>query len=193
MHTTSRTSTCGRRLSASRATPARRRTTTAPAQRSECPHLLPAPSPVTAHSGLFEGYSRTSCGSRECTELRTDIRGGLPGEPPRMQHLRQGKPRLQSEANLVPETKDASYGRVMKRPRLSPALFALICLAFVLPFATVSCDNAKTSFTGLQLVTHTVPSGGAVHEEGDCSGELGGCVESQGSLLAALAFGMALG
>ena len=97
---------------------------------------------------------------------------------------------MQPEANLVPPTKDASYGRVMKRPRLSPALFALICLAFVLPFATVSCDNAKTSFTGLQLVTHTVPSGGAVHEGSDCSGDLSGCVEASGSFLVTLALAL---
>src|SRR5438309_10341169 len=56
----------------------------------------------------------------------------------------------------------------MHRPRLSPALFALICMAFVLPFATVSCDGAETSFTGLQLVTWTVPQGGPVSES-DCS------------------------
>lgn len=36
----------------------------------------------------------------------------------------------------------------MRRPRLSPALFALICMSFVLPFATVSCDGTETSFTG---------------------------------------------
>ena len=52
----------------------------------------------------------------------------------------------------------------MNRPRLSPALFALICLGFLLPFATVSCDDARTSFTGIQLVTHTVPSGGPALE-----------------------------
>jgi hypothetical protein len=84
----------------------------------------------------------------------------------------------------------ASYGQLVNRPRLSPALFALICLGFILPFATVSCDNAETSFTGIQLVTHTVPAGGAVDD--DCGRELGACVESKGSFLAAFALGLAL-
>ena len=85
----------------------------------------------------------------------------------------------------------ASYGRLMKRPRLSPALFALICLGFLLPFATVSCDNAHTSFTGIQLVTHTIPPGGAVSEQ-DCSGDISACVESKGSFFATFAFAMAV-
>jgi hypothetical protein len=80
----------------------------------------------------------------------------------------------------------------MKRPRFSPALFALVCLSFLLPFATVSCDNAKTSFTGIQLATFTVPDGGVLDKE-DCSGDISGCVESRGSWLALLAFAMALG
>jgi hypothetical protein len=46
------------------------------------------------------------------------------------------------------------------RSHVSPALFALAALAFVLPFATVSCEGAETSFTALQLATRTVPDGG---------------------------------
>lgn len=75
---------------------------------------------------------------------------------------------------------------------LSPALFALAALAFLLPFATVSCDQAKTSFTGVQLVTHTVPQGGNVDEGADCTGDISRCVESQGSALATAAFVAAL-
>ena len=78
----------------------------------------------------------------------------------------------------------------MKKPRLSPALFALICISFLLPFATVSCDSAKTSFTGVQLVTYTVPHGGAV-DSSDCSGDIGGCVEHDASWLAIIALLMA--
>src|SRR5438477_3836659 len=79
----------------------------------------------------------------------------------------------------------------MNRPRLSPALFALICLGFLLPFATVSCADARTSFTGLQLVTHTVPSGGLVHEQ-DCTGDLSACVEGNSSFLATSALALAV-
>jgi hypothetical protein len=78
-----------------------------------------------------------------------------------------------------------------KRPALSPALFALICLAFLLPFATVSCDAAETSFNGVQLLTRTVPPGGQVAES-DCNADLSTCVEDKGSLLAELAFAAAL-
>jgi hypothetical protein len=81
----------------------------------------------------------------------------------------------------------------MTGPRLSPALFALAALSFLLPFGTVSCDTAKTSFTGVQLVTYTVPAGGAVSEGGDCTGDLGGCVEGEASWIAILALACALG
>jgi hypothetical protein len=80
----------------------------------------------------------------------------------------------------------------------TPTIFALFALCFVLPFATVSCDGAKTSFTGIQLVTHTVPNGGRVDEGSDCSADLSTCVEHDASfpaeiaLLAAL-IGCALG
>jgi hypothetical protein len=75
---------------------------------------------------------------------------------------------------------------------LSPALFACAVLAFLLPFATVSCDSARTSFTGIQLVTRSVPKGGAVHEGPDCSADLSRCVERQASTTAAIALAVAL-
>jgi hypothetical protein len=74
---------------------------------------------------------------------------------------------------------------------LSPSLFALVALCFCLPFATVSCDNATTSFTGVQLVTHTVPAGGAVHEGSDCSSDISVCVERDGATTATVALAMA--
>jgi hypothetical protein len=79
----------------------------------------------------------------------------------------------------------------MNRPRLSPALFALVCICFALPFATVSCDSAKTSFTGVQLITFTVPHGGTV--DGDGCGDLSRCVEHHGAPPAIFALLMALG
>ncbi len=81
---------------------------------------------------------------------------------------------------------------------LSPSLFALVGLCFLLPFATVSWDNAKTTFTGVQLVTRTVPAGGMVSEGADCSADLSECVQDRGSLPATVALvsavvGLALG
>jgi hypothetical protein len=84
------------------------------------------------------------------------------------------------------------------------ALYVLVGICLFLPFATVSCDEASTTFTGSQLVTQTVPQGGVLHKE-KCSGELSDCVERNSSpkmtvaLLAAalgsllLAFGVARG
>jgi len=69
---------------------------------------------------------------------------------------------------------------------LSPTLFALIALCFLLPFATVSCDNAETTFTGVQLVTRTVPRGGGL-DEADCATDISTCVEKKGSGPATLA------
>jgi hypothetical protein len=74
---------------------------------------------------------------------------------------------------------------------LSPTLFALAALAFVLPFATVSCEGAHTSFTGVQLATHSVPDGG--RPDGGGFGESCTCrdisdeVEHDDSLLAEIA------
>jgi hypothetical protein len=75
---------------------------------------------------------------------------------------------------------------------LSPSLFALIVLCFFLPFATVSCDNATTSFTGIQLVTHTVPAGGVLHEGSDCSTDISICVERSAASTATFALALAL-
>lgn len=78
----------------------------------------------------------------------------------------------------------------MHRPRLSPALFALICISFALPFATVSCDSAETSFTGLQLATWTVPAGGQLSGS-DCDADISSCVEERGSAFALIALAIA--
>jgi hypothetical protein len=75
---------------------------------------------------------------------------------------------------------------------LSPTFFALIALCFFLPFATVSCDGASTTFTGVQLVTDTVPHGGFVHEGRDCSADISVCAEHDGAGTATLALAMAL-
>lgn len=88
-------------------------------------------------------------------------------------------------------------GRRAWRRLHSPIAFALIVLAFFLPFATVSCGDAKTTFTGIQLVTHTVPQGGIVDDEGD-KADIGDRVEDEDSTLAAVilvlaVLGLALG
>ena len=59
-------------------------------------------------------------------------------------------------------------------------LCALVGVCFFLPFATVSCGSASTTFTGAQLVTQTVPHGGVLNED-ECSGEISHCVERSGS------------
>ena len=69
----------------------------------------------------------------------------------------------------------------------SPTIFALIGLSFFLPFATVSCDNAETSFNGVQLVTRTVQHGGRVDEPPDCAADISTCVEQDASLSAEVA------
>ena len=94
----------------------------------------------------------------------------------------------------------ATTAHAASRRWLSPALFALIGLAFLLPFATVSCDNAATTFTGVQLVAHAVPQGGSLagDEYADCHTYIGTCVEHSASGIATLALvaalvGLALG
>jgi hypothetical protein len=74
---------------------------------------------------------------------------------------------------------------------LSPSLFALIALCFLFPFATVSCDNASTTFTGVQLVTHTVPRGGVLDEAPDCSTDISVCVEREAAPTATIALAAA--
>ena len=86
------------------------------------------------------------------------------------------------------------------RPHLrrwhSPSVFTLICVCFLLPFATVSviggCSSgpdASTSFTGVQLMTHTVPNGG---KDPDCARDISVCVERAGAAAAGIAFGAAI-
>ena len=75
---------------------------------------------------------------------------------------------------------------------LSPSLFALISLCFLLPFATVSCDDARTTFTGMQLVTRTVPSGGVLAEGPDCSTDISTCIERDSANTATVALAAAL-
>lgn len=49
--------------------------------------------------------------------------------------------------------------------RISTTLFAATILAFLLPFATVSCDADEVSFTGAELATYRVANGGELDEE----------------------------
>jgi hypothetical protein len=75
---------------------------------------------------------------------------------------------------------------------LSPLYFGLAALAFLLPFATVSCDNATTTFTGIQLVTHTVPAGGTLDAAPGCSADISACIEHRASTTAGIALAAAL-
>ena len=68
---------------------------------------------------------------------------------------------------------------------LSPTLFALVLVAFALPFATVSCNTDQTTFTGAQLATWHVPEGGQLDAR-TCRDDIAGCVEREGSVLAAV-------
>jgi hypothetical protein len=78
-------------------------------------------------------------------------------------------------------------GRFSAQRHLGPVLFGLTILAFLLPFATVSCNGAETTFTGVQLVTKTVPAGGIVDGK-----QLGDHVEEEASSLAMAAFASAV-
>ena len=79
----------------------------------------------------------------------------------------------------------------------SPTIFTLIALCFLLPFGTVffvgGCGgtnlNSSTKFTGVQLVTGTVPHGG---RDPDCKRDISICVERAGGLVTDLAFGAAI-
>jgi hypothetical protein len=93
---------------------------------------------------------------------------------------------------LRPRTVERMNARLIRRWH-SPTLFALIGLCFLLPFATVSCDGAETTFTGAQLATWQVPEGGVVD-----GGELGRLVEDEASgaaaaMLAVSVLGLLLG
>src|SRR5262245_8934507 len=68
-----------------------------------------------------------------------------------------------------------------------PTVFAAVFVAFCFPFATVACDSAHTTFTGVQLVTHTVPHGGTFDDEDTGKrSEISDRVESRGSITATL-------
>jgi hypothetical protein len=87
----------------------------------------------------------------------------------------------------------------------SPSIFTLVALCFLLPFATVtfvgSCSASgygRTSFTGMQLVTRTVPSGRGT---GECSARevnnfrgdaINTCVEQAAATTAEIAFAAAI-
>ena len=94
----------------------------------------------------------------------------------------------------------------------SPALFTLIAFCFMLPFLTVSyeqtCDlvgpcsyggSGKTSFTGIELVTHAVPRGtgtgacpGPDSERTYVGAAINTCVEDESAIPAEIAFGAAV-
>jgi hypothetical protein len=68
-----------------------------------------------------------------------------------------------------------------------PTVFAAVFVAFCLPFATVSCNGAETTFTGMQLVSHTVPDGGTfADEDTGRRSEISDRVESRSSITATL-------
>jgi hypothetical protein len=75
------------------------------------------------------------------------------------------------------------------RRRVSPVLFGLALLAFLLPFATVSCDGASTRFTAAQLVTHTVPDGGRPESDSGSCGcrDISDAVENHDSWIVLIA------
>jgi len=74
-----------------------------------------------------------------------------------------------------------------------PTVFAAVFVAFCLPFATVSCNGAQTTFTGMQLVTHTVPHGGTFKDDNGRKSELSDRVESNSSLTATIVLLLAAG
>jgi hypothetical protein len=79
----------------------------------------------------------------------------------------------------------------------SPTIFTLVALCFLLPFGTVffvgGCSGTRlhssTKFTGVQLVTGTVPHGG---KDPDCKRDISVCVERAGGMAADFAFGAAI-
>jgi hypothetical protein len=74
-----------------------------------------------------------------------------------------------------------------------PTVFAAVVIAFCFPFATVSCDSAATTFTGVQLVTHTVPHGGKISNDDDSgASDISDRVEGQSSFTATLVLLVAL-
>ena len=75
--------------------------------------------------------------------------------------------------------------------RVAPLAFALALLAFALPFATVSCDDAQVEASGADLVLRTPPETEGRAPEGIELGEL--VVASGGGLATAAFLAFALG
>ena len=69
--------------------------------------------------------------------------------------------------------------------RVAPLAFALALVAFALPFATVSCDDARVEPSGADLVLRTAPETEGRAPEGM---ELGELVVAYGGGLATAAF-----
>ena len=69
--------------------------------------------------------------------------------------------------------------------RVAPLAFALALLAFALPFATVSCDDARVEASGADLVLRSAPEAEGQAPEGI---ELGELVVAAGGGLATAAF-----
>ena len=57
----------------------------------------------------------------------------------------------------APGVAPVSRPRTLVSRRVSPAIFAVILIAFALPFGTVSCEGPPVEFTGYQLATWRVP------------------------------------
>lgn len=69
--------------------------------------------------------------------------------------------------------------------RVASVLFAVALLAFVLPFAVVSCDGSRVEPTGAELMLRTAPESEGLPPEGVALGEL---VVAYGGGLATAAF-----
>src|SRR5215207_8911814 len=54
----------------------------------------------------------------------------------------------------------------------SPAIYAAILLAFLLPFATVSCGGEEVTFTGAQLALAQVPAADVESGQETLSGDI---------------------
>jgi hypothetical protein len=82
------------------------------------------------------------------------------------------------------------------RRYLSPSLFALAALSFLLPFFTVSCQGSPpTTFTGFELVTRSLPERpqpGLAYDSRDCGENPKPCIESAAGDTALVAFVAAL-
>jgi hypothetical protein len=79
---------------------------------------------------------------------------------------------------------------------LSPSLFALAAVSFLLPFFTVSCESSPpATFTGFELVTRSVPEPtepGLPYASRDCGENPKPCIEGVAGDTALVAFVAAL-